>query len=66
MNRIIYPGDGAAHITVLLNLLVFRPFIGEIINGTVNHIDEKGIKVSIGFFQDIIVEKYVLPNPSSL
>ena len=44
MNRIIYPGDGSAHINVIINLLVFRPFIGEILSGTVVSLDENGLK----------------------
>lgn len=32
----IYPGDGAAHFVVKFRLVVFRPFVDQVLRGTVN------------------------------
>lgn len=36
-------------------MIVFRPFIGEVIEGKVRSSSEEGIHVSLGFFDDIII-----------
>jgi len=63
-DAIIYPGDGGAYHKVVFRLFVFRPFVGEIAVGTIIHSDEKGIRVSLDFFDDIFIPNYLLPQPS--
>ena len=36
----IYPSDGAAHYTVTFRLVVFRPFINEILTGRLTKSDK--------------------------
>ncbi|CAM9174572.1 unnamed protein product, partial [Heterosigma akashiwo] len=60
----IYPLDGSAHYKATFRLLVFRPFVGEIITGRISSQSKEGIKVSLGFTDDIIVPSYLLQAPS--
>lgn len=61
----VYPAEGGAHMQVKFRLVVFRPFPGEIIVGKVMECSSLGLKVSTGFFQDIIVPAHQLQNPST-
>jgi len=61
---IVYPSDGCAHYKVGFRLVVFRPFVGEVLVGTVKSCDHTGIKVSLGFFHDVFIPSYLLQNPS--
>ncbi|XP_038713986.1 DNA-directed RNA polymerase III subunit RPC8-like [Tripterygium wilfordii] len=61
---IIFPGDGASTYTVKFRLLVFRPFVGEIISAKLKEADANGLRLSVGFFDDIYVPVHLLPNPS--
>ncbi|KAF5738892.1 glutathione reductase [Tripterygium wilfordii] len=61
---IIFPGDGASTYTVKFRLLLFRPFVGEIITAKLKEADANGLRLSLGFFDDIYVPVHLLPNPS--
>ncbi|KAG0681161.1 DNA-directed RNA polymerase III subunit rpc25 [Pichia californica] len=54
------PGDGAMYVTVKCRLLVFKPFVGEIIQGWIEKCTADGIKLNIGFFNDIFIPKALL------
>eukprot|EP00035_Acanthoeca_spectabilis_P040436 m.69901 g.69901 ORF g.69901 m.69901 type:complete len:198 (+) comp9988_c0_seq1:427-1020(+) len=54
-DSMIYPGDGAAQARVTFRMVVFRPFHGEILQGRIRSCSEKGLFVTMGFFEDIIV-----------
>ena len=45
-------------------MIFFRPFLGEIIIGKILSVSDKGIKVSLGFFDDIYIPSYLLQSPS--
>ncbi|KAK8717996.1 hypothetical protein V6N13_045246 [Hibiscus sabdariffa] len=60
----VFPGDGASTYTVEFRLIVFRPFIGEIIVAKVKESDANGLRLSLGFFDDIYVPVDQLPIPS--
>ncbi|CAM9577054.1 unnamed protein product [Discosporangium mesarthrocarpum] len=60
----IYPSDGSAHYKVQFRLLVFRPFVGEILGGKVVSCTREGIRVSLDFFSDVTVPKNLLQSPS--
>ena len=51
----VYPGEGSAHFKVEFRVVVFRPFNGEILEGTLKRADKTGLYVDIGFFSDIFV-----------
>ena len=40
----IFPGDGSAHVHVRFRLILFRPFIGEVMQGTVAGCTSEHIK----------------------
>lgn len=54
------PGDGAMYVNVTCRLVIFKPFVGEVLTGWIEKCTEDGIKVNIGFFNDIFVPKALL------
>lgn len=54
------PGDGAMYVTVECKLLIFKPFVGEVLTGWIEKCTSEGIKVNIGFFNDIFIPKALL------
>jgi DNA-directed RNA polymerase III subunit RPC8 len=61
----IYPNEGAAYIVTVFNLIVFRPFVDEVMVGTIHKIDETGVVCSVGFFDEIFIPASYLPIPST-
>lgn len=58
-------GDGGAHHECVFRLVVFRPFVEEVLVGTVEESNEEGIRVSVGgFFDDVFIPAYWMLNPS--
>jgi DNA-directed RNA polymerase III subunit RPC8 len=53
-----------AHFRVTFALIVFRPFVGEVLVGTIADASEDGIMVSLGFFSAIFIPVYWMLNPS--
>ncbi|KAH9729539.1 F4H5.12 protein [Citrus sinensis] len=60
----VYPGEGASTHTVKFRLMVFRPFLGEIIAAKLKESDANGLRLSLGFFEDIYIPSHLLPSPS--
>ncbi|KAJ4721139.1 DNA-directed RNA polymerase III subunit RPC8-like [Melia azedarach] len=60
----IYPGEGASTHTVKFRLIVFRPFVGEIIAARLKESDANGLRLSLGFFDDVYIPAHLLPSPS--
>ncbi|KAJ4972398.1 hypothetical protein NE237_005497 [Protea cynaroides] len=60
----IFPGDGASTYKVVFRLVMFRPFVGEILVAKLKSSDANGLQLSLGFFDDIYVPVHLLPNPS--
>ncbi|KAA6397404.1 MAG: DNA-directed RNA polymerase III subunit RPC8 [Streblomastix strix] len=59
----IYPGEGDAFVDVRFRLVVFCPFPGEILYGTVLGLDEKhGIQVTLNFFKHVLIQPIFLPQ----
>ncbi|EFC50311.1 predicted protein [Naegleria gruberi] len=61
----IYPNQqGNYFVEASFRLIVFKPFVGEIITGRIMGSDpEQGLKVAIGFFNDIYIPPYLLAQP---
>lgn len=58
-------GTGIVNVNVTFRLVVFRPFKGEILQGTIAHSDVKdGIWLNMDFFEDLQVPPSVLFEPS--
>ncbi|XP_055822981.1 uncharacterized protein LOC129891596 [Solanum dulcamara] len=60
----IYPSEGASTYTVKFRLVVFRPFVGEVITARLKESKAEGLRLSLGFFDDIYVPAHLMPDPS--
>lgn len=47
--------DGVAHVRVVFRAVVFRPIAGEVLEGVVRSASAEGVRVSLGFFDDVLV-----------
>ncbi|KAF9004642.1 polymerase III polypeptide H [Cyathus striatus] len=56
-------GDGLLWYKVVFRLVVFRPFISEVIVAKVQSSDEDGIRLSLPFFTDVYCPASYLPQP---
>ncbi|KAJ9628297.1 DNA-directed RNA polymerase III complex subunit Rpc25 [Knufia peltigerae] len=57
---LIGTGTGNANVNVTFRMIVFRPFKGEIITGTVQKCTPTGIRITTQFFDDIFVPQTML------
>ncbi|KAI6839746.1 hypothetical protein KC333_g4541 [Hortaea werneckii] len=48
-------GNGIVNVNVDFRMIVFRPFKGEIIRGTITNSTVNGIFISMDFFEDVII-----------
>ncbi|KAL2920484.1 DNA-directed RNA polymerase III subunit RPC8 [Bienertia sinuspersici] len=60
----VLPVEGAPTYTVVFCMVMFRPYVGEIIAAKLKDSNPKGLQLSLGFFDDIYIPSYALPNPS--
>lgn len=51
------PGDGASFVQTKFRLVVWKPFVGEILTGWVSECTGEGIKVKLDFFDEIFIPK---------
>ncbi|PPQ80713.1 hypothetical protein CVT25_001833 [Psilocybe cyanescens] len=58
-------GDGFLWYKVVFRLVVFRPFTSEVVIGKVKSSDEEGIRVTLGFFDDMYIPVSYLPQPTA-
>lgn len=58
-------GDGFLWYKVIFRLTVLRPFPSEVILAKVKSSDEDGIRLTVGFFDDIYIPLIYLPEPSA-
>ncbi|PFH31530.1 RNA polymerase Rpb7, N-terminal domain-containing protein [Besnoitia besnoiti] len=59
----IRSGDGSARYKVDFALVFFRPFQGEILEGVLTHSDSHGLRLSLGFFDDVFIPASALREP---
>ncbi|KAF8308349.1 hypothetical protein DL93DRAFT_2126859 [Clavulina sp. PMI_390] len=62
---IVHYGDGCYWYTVTFRIVVFRPFVSEVILAKVRSCDPEKIHLSLGFFDDITIPKTSLPPGSA-
>ncbi|KAL1919825.1 uncharacterized protein VTP21DRAFT_1756 [Calcarisporiella thermophila] len=60
----IFHSDGSSHVKVRFRMLVFRPHIGEVLTGKVKSCTSSGVRVTMDFFDDILIPPHYLPTPS--
>uniref|UniRef100_A0A7N0R811 DNA-directed RNA polymerase subunit n=1 Tax=Kalanchoe fedtschenkoi TaxID=63787 RepID=A0A7N0R811_KALFE len=58
-------GRGAPTYEVEFRVVVFRPFVGEVISAKLKHQDETGLVLTLGFFDDIYVPAAYMQQPST-
>jgi len=51
----VYAGDGGAFATVKFRMIVFKPFVGELLVGSIKSQDQNGVMVTFDFFDQVIV-----------
>jgi DNA-directed RNA polymerase III subunit RPC8 len=61
----ILAGDAGAHLIAQFRLVVFRPFVNEVLIGKVKQQSRDGLKLTLDFFDDIEVPDGQLPSPST-
>ena len=59
----LLPGDGASHTRVEFRILVFRPFMEEVLVGKIKSCTKEGVHLSLGFFDDILIPPEALQHP---
>ena len=57
---LLKPGDGGSYVEVLFRLVVWKPFVGEILTGWVSDCSSDGIRVHMKFFNEIFIPKAYL------
>lgn len=60
----VLAGEGCVCFEVTFRMVVFRPFVGEVLEGSLSSADRSGANVSIGFFGDIFVPARMMQDPS--
>ena len=63
-SSLIHPADGGAHFEVVFRVVVFKPFVGEVVNGRVSACTKAGIEVSLDFFDSIKIPYYNIFQPN--
>jgi DNA-directed RNA polymerase III subunit RPC8 len=58
----VFPGDGGAHCDVLVSIVVFRPYEGEVLYGRVASSSRQGLRLTLDFFHDIVVPPYLMKS----
>jgi len=59
---LLFPADGSSHVKAVFRVVVFRPFIGEVLIGTIRASDPDGIygtKRSIVIYLSIYLSTYL-------
>jgi len=59
----LYPSEGSSIQIVRFRMVVFRPFVGEIITGRLVGSNREGLKISTEFFDDISIPAALLQAP---
>ncbi|KAH3679681.1 hypothetical protein WICMUC_000821 [Wickerhamomyces mucosus] len=57
---LIKPGDGSSFIKCEIRVVVFRPFVGEILTGWIEKCSPEGLFIKCEFFNDIFIPKNML------
>jgi DNA-directed RNA polymerase III subunit RPC8 len=60
----LVPDNGCAYTEVTFRLIVFRPFTGETLYGSLLRQTPESIQISLGFLQDVTVPASLLQQPS--
>eukprot|EP01121_Diplochlamys_sp_Union-15-3_P022424 TRINITY_DN9543_c1_g1_i1.p1 TRINITY_DN9543_c1_g1~~TRINITY_DN9543_c1_g1_i1.p1 ORF type:complete len:206 (-),score=30.50 TRINITY_DN9543_c1_g1_i1:21-638(-) len=61
----VFPGDGASFVQTKFRMIVFKPFVGEVLVGRILNSSEDGVHVSMAFFEHIFIPFTSLQQPST-
>lgn len=61
----ILPGSGSQHMAVEFRLVIFKPYVGEVLTGTVVSCDAQGARISLGFFDNVELPSRLMQEGSS-
>jgi DNA-directed RNA polymerase III subunit RPC8 len=61
---LIHPGDGGPHFQAEFRLVVFKPFVGEVMTARLTRSSLEGLYLSTGFFDDILIQDGNLQEPA--
>ncbi|GAB2219738.1 hypothetical protein Droror1_Dr00007375 [Drosera rotundifolia] len=59
---IILPTEGSPTYTVVFRMIMFRPYVGEVVSAKLKEVNHDGIRLSMGFFEDIYIPSGQLPG----
>lgn len=57
---LLRPGDGSIYIKCEFRLIVFKPFVGEVLVGWISSCTEEGLNVRMEFFDNVFIPKTML------
>lgn len=60
----LYPSEGSSIQLIKFRMIVFRPFVGEILFGTLLKSNKDGIYISMDFFDEIFIPSALLHTPN--
>jgi DNA-directed RNA polymerase subunit E'/Rpb7 len=60
----VLAGEGCVCFDVTFEIVLFKPFVGEVLEGTLTSADAFGAHVSVGFFGDIFISPTSMQDPS--
>nr|GEW39504.1 DNA-directed RNA polymerase III subunit RPC8 [Tanacetum cinerariifolium] len=60
----IFANEGAPTYTVKFRLIIFRPYVGEIVSAKLKESNRTGLRLTLGFFDDIYIPELLMPEPS--
>jgi DNA-directed RNA polymerase III subunit RPC8 len=60
----VYHSQGHVYYSVVFRAVVFRPFVSELLVGRIRQMSDAGLRVSVGFFDDIFVPPELLQQPA--
>ena len=58
----IFMEDGSTYVDVEFRLIMFKPYNNEIIEGEIATSDDSGIRISLGFFEQVFIPYYNFPD----
>ena len=61
----IFPEDGSTYVDVDFRLILFKPYNNQVIEGEIANADASGIRISLGFFEQLFIPHRNLPKPST-
>jgi len=60
----LYPGNASHHTYVEFRLVMFKPFVGEVLDGQIVNCNAQGMRISLGFFDEVHVPSRLLQEGS--